>query len=215
MDVHSLSKYIPSAEKPFRFVDERERAVLPFIRIREEFPNTDIYYLFGNHDVRPEKFIATVAPQLQGLFTLPEILGIDKLGFKFVEEGSLLLANDNLLVKHGTKTSQYAGYWVKREVEAAGMSVIMGHVHRRALVEVTTTATVVKGVQPWIGVELGCLCNLKPDYLPPEDTANWQHGAAVVTVYDKGLFDIELIRIHNGRAMFRGHLFISRWQKKS
>lgn len=210
MDCHALSKYTPAAHRPFRWVDERVRGVPVFGMIREMFPKTPIDYLLGNHDIRPEKFIGSQAPQLQGLFTVPQILGLDGFGFTFPADNRVLLADGKLLVIHGTKVRGEAGASVMAEVREAGMSVIMGHVHRRALYEVTRTAQKLQGEQPLIGVELGCLCNLQPDYLEVERTANWQHGAAVVTEYDKGEFDIELIRINYGRAKFRGLEFHSR-----
>lgn len=208
MDVHSLSKYTPSPDKPLRWVEERQKAVQPFGLIRSVFPDLPIDYIPGNHCIRPLKYIASVAAPLQGLFELPQLLGLDSLGFNFVD--SKLLAANNLLIKHGTKVSKHAGYSVRAEMEEAGMSVIMGHVHRRALVEVTKATQRVNNEAPLTGVELGCLCNLKPDYMPVEDTANWQHGGAFVTIYDNDEFDIELIRIFNGRAHFRGRQFVSR-----
>lgn len=210
MDVHSLSRYTPAADRPYRWVDERKLAVPVFQMIREFFPDTPITYLFGNHCRRPIDFVARVAPQLQGLQTLPEMLGLTDLGFEFVEDNRVILADKQLMVKHGTKVGGESGASVLKEVKSAGMSVIMAHVHRRALYEVTRTAQVIRGEQPLLGVEPGCLCKLDPDYKEKEDTANWQHGCVVVTLHDDGTYDVEPVRIFNGRAFFRGLQFRSR-----
>jgi UDP-2,3-diacylglucosamine pyrophosphatase LpxH len=209
MDVHALSRYTPSAHRPIRWVDERAKAVPVFAMIRDFFPKTPITYLIGNHDVRPEKFVAAQAPQLQGLFTLPQILGLDSLDFRFPETNRVVIG-EKLLVVHGTRVRAEAGSSVQAEVREAGMSVAMGHVHRRAMYDVTRTAQRLYGDQPLFGIEMGCLCSLTPEYLEPERTANWQHGCLVVTVFDNGFVFPELVRIDNGCAMFRGRMFMSR-----
>jgi predicted phosphodiesterase len=209
MDVHALSRYTPAAHRPIRWVDERVAAVPVFAMIRDFFPKTKITYLMGNHDVRPERFMASQAPQLQGLLTLPQILGLDSLDFEFPSDNRVVIG-DKLLVIHGTRVRSEAGVSVQAEVREAGMSVAMGHVHRRAIYDVTRTAQRLRGDQPLFGIEMGCLCNLSPDYLEVERTANWQHGALVVTVFDDGFVFPELVRIDNGRANFRGLMFQSR-----
>lgn len=213
-DCHSLSRYTPSAQRPFRWVDERTEALKTFVAVRESFPDTDIYWLNGNHDIRPNTFLASQAPQLQGLFTLEQLLGITDLGFIFPEDNRLVLADNQLLIKHGTTVSGEAGASAAKEVRKHGMSVIMGHVHRLAYSPVTKTSQQVVGEQPHVGVELGCLANLRPDYLVAEETANWQQGCAMVTIYDSGLFHVELIPIFAGHGFFRGRVFRSRWMGK-
>jgi predicted phosphodiesterase len=208
-DAHAISKYTLSKDRAARWVDERQLALPVIGKIRAAFADIPVDWIFGNHDTRPERYIDAIAPQLQGLFTLPQLLGIDSLGFNFPEGNRVVIA-DKLLVIHGTKVRKDAGASAKAEVQDYGMSVVMGHVHRRGLYEVTTTATDIRGDQPLLGVELGCVCNLRPSYLEPEKTANWQHGAAIITAYDGGLVDVEPIRIHRGRAVFRGRLFQSR-----
>lgn len=210
VDAHSLSRYTPAADRPYRWVDERALAVPVFQMIRESFPKIPITYLFGNHCRRPKDFIARVAPQLQGLMTLPELLGITDLGFEFEEDNRVVLADNQLVVKHGTTARGEAGASVQAEVRAHGMSVIMGHVHRMAYYSVTRTAQVLRGEQPLLGVEPGCLCNLDVDYLEKENTANWQHGCVVITLHDDGTYDVEPVRIFGGKAFFRGLQFRSR-----
>lgn len=210
-DCHALSKYTPAAHRPYRWVDERDDALPTLIEIRESFPDVPIDFIIGNHDIRPEKFIASQAPQLQGLFTLPQLLGIEDLGFRFPDNNRVELAGGQLITIHGSRVRQAAAASVQAEVTDYGLSVIMGHCHRRGWYEVTKAAQTIRGEQPLIGVELGCLSSLTPDYIEPEKVANWQHGAALVTVYDDGSYDVEPIRIHHGRARFRGRLFTSRW----
>jgi predicted phosphodiesterase len=208
-DVHALSKYTLAAHRPFRWVDERAEALPVLAMIREEFPETPIDFIYGNHDVRPLSFITAQAPQLQGLFDLPTLLGITDLDFRF-PEGNRVILGDKVLVKHGVKVAQGAGESVKKEVIAHGMSVHMGHVHRLSFAGTTRTAQMLNGEQAIFGVEGGCVQNLRPDYLPPEETANWQQGATVYTLHDSGMVVPELVPVHSGHAYFRGMEFRSR-----
>lgn len=212
LDVQALAKYPPAAGRPMRWVEERVDAVKPFALIRGTHPKLPITYIPGNHDHRVGKFMASVAPQLQGLFPTEQILGLDSFGFKW-HDGALLFADNRLMIKHGTSVKGAAGYTVTGEVSKAGMSVIMGHTHRRSLVEVTHAVQRIRGEAPLVGVELGCLCDLRADYVAAEDVANWQQGAAMVTIYDDYDFDVELIKIFNGKAHFRGMRFESRLKK--
>jgi predicted phosphodiesterase len=203
-DCSSLSRFTPSSEQHVRWVEERNEAIKVIAQMRQQFAGIPFRFVPGNHDVRPLNWISSNALPLQNVFTLEQWLGIDdpKLGIEVVHDGRIVLGN--LLIKHGVKVGIHAGTSVKKEIDAHGMSVIMGHVHRRAIVEVTKTA------HQLVGVELGCLCNLRPSYLPAEETANWQHGFAVVTEFKDGTFDVELVRINQGKAMFRGYVFKSR-----
>lgn len=205
-DCASLSKYTPAPEQHLRWVSEREVALKEIVKIRQNFPDIPIKFLVGNHDERPIKWINANAVPLQGLFPLAHWLGIDdpKLNIQVVEENKIMLAEDSLMVKHGTVVSQQSGDSVKKEINRAGCSVIMGHVHRRAWIEIT------KAEQELTGIELGCLQTLRPDYLPTEDTANWQQGFAIITELGEGRFSPELIKIDNGTAFYRGKLYESR-----
>lgn len=208
-DAHAVSKYVPSPDKPARWVEERAKALPVIASARAAFAKKKAWWINGNHDLRPLRYIDSVAPQLQGLFTLPELLGIEGLDFSYPGDNRLVIA-DKLMVIHGERVRGESGASVRAEVRDHGMSVIMGHVHRRGNIEVMNTALSRSGEQPQFGYELGCLCNLRPSYIPIERTANWQHGAAIVTVYDGDFIDVEPINIHQGRAAFRGRLFESR-----
>lgn len=208
-DCHSLSKYVPTADRPIRWVDERAEAVPVLAALRASFDGKPATLLYGNHDNRPDRWIASNAVALQGLFTLDELLGIQDLDFQKPENNALII-EDKLQIIHGERVRKDAGASVKAEVLESGMSTIMGHVHRRALYELTLKSQEIRGDQPLIGVELGCLADLHPGYLAKEKTANWQHGAAIVSVYGDGLLDVEQIRIHRGVALFRGLSFTSR-----
>jgi UDP-2,3-diacylglucosamine pyrophosphatase LpxH len=210
MDVGSLSRFSPSSEVPMRWAEERVQAIVPIAKIAAAFPDAEKIWHHGNHDVRPERFIASQAPQLQGLFSLNQYLGIDQFDFVYPEKNRTVLY-DQVLVKHGTMVSKNAGYSVMREVMEHGMSVLMGHVHRKSYAATTKTSQIVNGDPHLFGIENGCLCNLDPSYIEEENTANWQHSATILTYFEKeNLVIPECIEIHGRVAVFRGQMFVSR-----
>lgn len=209
-DVHALSRYTPSAERPIRWAEEREYALKPIGELVTAFKDCNLIWHYGNHCVRPNKWISANAPQLQGLFTLESLLGIDAFSFGFPEHNRSVVGG-KVLVKHGVYVSGNAAYSVTKEVVEAGMSVVMGHVHRLGMTAVTKTAQVVKDDPYFFGIEQGCMCALDADYLAQEQTANWQHGAVILTQYNNVATPIpELIQIYGRNAFFRGQMFTSR-----
>lgn len=209
-DCGSLSRYTPKADQPLRWRDERALAAPVAALLRYSFPDIPIDFRLGNHDIRPLSYIDSNAPALAGIYDTATLLGIQDLEFTLLDEEFTTLAEGQLLVKHGTSVSSHSAYTVKKEVERAGMSVIMGHVHRIGVHEVTKTSQVLRGEMPWVGIEAGCLCRLNPPYLPPEDTANWQQGFVIVHEFGDGIWNYELVKIHAGRAFYRGQMFSSR-----
>ena len=209
-DCHALSKYTPNSQRPLRWAEERILALAPIGILVHAFQSSNLIWHYGNHCVRPEKWISANAPQLQGLFDLETLLGIDQFDFGFPEDNRSIVGG-SVLVKHGIRVSQNAAQSVTREVVDHGMSVVMGHVHRLGYTAVTKTVQRVHGEPHWFGVEQGCLANLTPDYLEREQTANWQHGAVILTEYKNMQTPIpEMVQIYDRVAFFRGQMFRSR-----
>lgn len=208
-DVHSLSRHVQAADRPVRWVDERTQALEQIAYLRANFPGVPFDFIPGNHDRRVHKWIDANAVQLQGLFSLEFLLGLDdpQLQINTIHSGRIVVTDD-LVIKHGTLISKHGGASVQKEIEQAQSGVLMGHVHRAAMIHATRGRHELAGKPPLVGVELGCGCNLRPDYLPVEDTANWQHAFAIVTVID-GRANVELVLVHDGSAIFRGRVFTS------
>jgi hypothetical protein len=205
----SFSRHAPAQEQHRKWVTEREQALPPVAYLHANFQDTPTRVNAGNHDLWPMRWISQNAPVLEGFFTPEQILGIDAFGWTFEETGRIILA-DQLLVKHGTRVSGNPGESVKKEIMASGMSTVIGHVHRLAYVEHRRAIHEIKDERPFIGLELGCLCSLRPQYLAREDSSSWSQGFAIVTVDESGHLNAELVSIHNGRAHFRGSVFESR-----
>lgn len=206
------SRHGRSREQYQRWIDERRHALPVAQLLDRSFPDIEKWMNLGNHDLWPVRFISENAPVMEDLFPLEMILGLDQTDIRLTPEGRKLIG-DKILVKHGTKVSQDAGGSAKKEMLASGfMSTISGHVHRLAYSETRRGIHEILGQQPTFSVEGGCLCNLRPKYLPAEDTANWTQGFVILTVTESNLVGVELVPIHDGVALFRGLRFESRVQ---
>jgi hypothetical protein len=75
-----------------------------------------------------------------------------------------------------------------------------GHTHRIG----GYTQRIYEGSLSWWG--LGCLCSLQTqNYI---NHPNWQQGFALVNwAKDKETYSVERVRVHDGKAIFRGKTY--------
>ena len=171
-DFYALSRFEREPRRRLELAQNITALVSVLEQVRGAAGGARIIYLRGNHEYRLVKYLWTRAPELSGLPSLevPELLQLKRIGIEWQESGALMLGG--VLWKHGHKVRQKSGYSVTGEVERAGVSVVMGHVHRLGLVCRRTYAGMV------MGVEAGCLCDLSPEYMEGQ-IADWQQGIAV------------------------------------
>lgn len=141
-----------------------------------------IVFLPGNHEDRLRRYLWR-NPALFGLdaLELPNLLGLAELGIEY-EPQEVLLANGNLVIKHGTKVRPAAGASAMAELqeEMFSISTITGHTHRMGAAYATHRRGIVGA---WEG---GCLCSkvVSEDY---KRNPNWQLG--ITTIYSDSAGD--------------------------
>lgn len=171
----------------------------------------DAIFLGGNHEDRWARLLGRARDDLRfrHLLSLPkikramefeEVVGFEDLGYSYTPyvEGKPYIENGTLLYTHGTLTNQYVA---RTMLEKYGKNVVFGHMHRIQ----NHTKRDLKGQEA--GWCIGCLCTLDPHY---EVFANWHQGFAVVTwekVGGEWLFNLEQVRIHDGRAIWRDRVY--------
>lgn len=170
-------------------------------------------FMGGNHEDRWDRLMVDLKKdfrmrhlmnldELNNLLDFGHISGIERMGYEYypyTDHGDPVLLFNRLVLCHGDRTSR----WVSRSMmEKYGKSVMFGHVHRIQ----NWTARNLKGQEA--GWSIGCLCDINPHYL---SYADWHQGFAVVEwSKDKDLgwlFDVHQIRIHEGKAVFRGRKY--------
>ena len=224
-DVLDLAEWSRFEQEPSFAMTTQEsldRCHLWLAEIRANAPDARIVYIEGNHDRRLRKAIvnnakaafglrqASTPPTTWPVMSIPHLLRLDELGVEYIDAypAGIFWINDNLACVHGEKLK------VSQVVDDERVSVIQGHVHRIAVQHKTRRTR--DGAKSMFAATPGCLCRIdgavpstkgstdsfgRPVYRPED----WQQGLAVVTFEEgDGAFHLELVPIHDGRAIFRG-----------
>lgn len=200
LDFYGLARFDnKDPEKLGKLKDEIDEARWILYDFRKELPETEMYYIQGNHEYRLQKYVRNNAPELAGFneITVENLLGLQDMTIDYVSDG--LMMYNGILVKHGNVVRSRSGYTATGELEKTGVSGISGHTHRLAQVYKTNRG----GMFTWI--EAGCLCDLNPEYLEGA-IPDWQHGLAYGTyTKDKDKrFELHTLPIINGKMLFEG-----------
>ena len=151
----------------------------------------------GNHEARYHAYLYQRAPALVGIedFRLDRILPLKENKWKFVASkqeyhlGKLPMLHGHELPR-GLTDPVNIGRGVYLRVAGTAM---VGHWHRTST-HVETTGIDERLVPCY---SLGCLCDLKPEYA----TINrWNHGFAIVTVGERGTYQVQNMIIHDGEV---------------
>lgn len=196
IDFHGFSRFLrdPSKRSPKQEMD----AARKFLEIlRKQFPNAQIYYHLGNHDIRYEHYLKA-HPELfeDDYYHLESRLGLIDLRIYQID--------DRTITKAGKLSLHHGHYIFKGAVSPvspartillkAKQSMICGHTHK--ISEATATNLDADIYSTWSS---GCLCELLPDYNPmANDNA---HGFAHARIKDDGSFTLTNYRVHKGRIL--------------
>ncbi len=192
-------------------------------------PTAEITLLAGNHDDRLGKAIAKNAmaalrlrradsPAEWPVLSIPYLLRLEDLNVHYVggyPAGRVQLTRGGhgltgLWAIHGEKLD------VAKVAKSERQSFVQGHIHRRAYhcetYEISERPETVVAFSP------GCLC--RTDGVVPSTKGgvdehgrpykrweSWQQGVAVVTELPDGYWEVEMVPISNGRAVWRGKVF--------
>lgn len=188
LDFYKLSRFVKGeGRNPY---EEIKYCQALLADLKEMCPDSDIYYVIGNHETRLQTYVLNNAPHLASLvedvFT---IIKTEDIGVKGCAE---VIINDNFVCTHGKLLGNKAGLSAIKEIEKHYMSGASGHTHR--LAKFLTR----KARRKFVWMETGCLCDLNPEYVQDPD---WQQGFAVVQ-FEKGkLKRAEVIEIENGEVL--------------
>ena len=175
---------------------------------REANPEVQIFYLFGNHEARLEKYLNAHGRELfdlkdeldQRVLSLEHLLGLYEMGIKHVPY-SKDIRIDKAVLFHGDRARKNSGYTAHSYLQDWGESIIVGHTHRLGLVFKTHIE------RAKFGMETGCLCNadMKVAYTRHPD---WMTGFGVLVLnHDTNTLHPTIVPIINGEFTFGGKLY--------
>ena len=197
LDGASISRHPPIGwERHPTLVEEIECVKERLEEIRLAAPKgTKLYWPAGNHDMRFEMRLATVAPEYA------KINGIHlKDHFPWWEPCWSVWINNEVVVKHRYKSGIHAPW---NNAITAGKTIITGHLHSLKVYPVTDY----NGTR-W-GVDCGTLSEpFGPQFNYAEDNPrNQRSGFVVLTFVDGMMLQPETVRvIDNDRVDFRGKI---------
>ena len=195
-DFYAISRYMKDPTK--RDFKGELVAVREFVAwIRHEFPGIPIVYKLGNHEERWTHWLWQHAAEISDdpRMSLTGWLDLAKHDIELVDEQRpVMLGKLPVLHGHELPRGMAAPVNVARGAFLRTLStVLVGHSHRTS--NHAESDMWHHEVGCW---STGCLCDLRPDYARIN---RWNHGFAVVTVHDRGAFDVRNYRVMKDGAV--------------
>ena len=207
---HLSSKFDRNPERLHTLQQEINGARQHLHQVAQLVPASRRVLLGGNHEDRLRRLLWGLEGHEAALNSLdivrqevtwPKLLGLDDIGFEWIAPADQTKTKilPKFITKHGTIVRANSAYTARAEHAKYGKSGASGHSHRLGMHMHRDH----NGNHVWI--ETGCTCSLVAEYNPDPD---WQQGC-VVAAFDKrtGAFALEPIYIHNGRAVWRDHVY--------
>ena len=200
LDCFTLSRFSKEPQEPEAF----KRQLVELCGYITQIQRTsNVIMIEGNHEARLSRYINDNAPDLAGLLSMESLLARylkKKISYVRTTPGQSMTTwgdNNNLLIGHFAKAAKNCCYTVKMLVEEYQTNIVQAHTHRLGQYAIRGYGHTLRGF------ENGCLCDLNPEYtLCP----NWQQGFLIYT-HSQGMWNMESVTIHEGRALFRGKVF--------
>lgn len=193
-------------DSQFLDASEKEYANLNIFLDRLDYiaPQAKKRYNFGNHEQWVIDFIRESQRARYPVFDISNRLSLKTRKYEvnpyITSKGQFHFTKlGKLFITHGIYTGQHHA---KKHVDMMGQSVLYGHLHDIQVYSKVTPQDI--SHMSWCN---GCLCNKGPEYLRGSPT-NWNHGFAIVYVWPSGEFQVDIIRIQDGKCVVNGQEII-------
>ena len=204
-DFYGMSRYAKDPDKR-NTAEEIKIGVELLQTIFDELKPEKVVFKYGNHDERFEHYIWQKFAEIPQLTEFEEMKQIsletilrNRLGedfpIDFVTDKRIIKVG-NLNIAHGhefpsgisSPVNIARGLYLR-----AKANTICGHHHRSSShVEQDINGQM---ITTW---SVGSLCELHPLYMPIN---SWNHGVALITLYESGIVDVQNKRIKNGKIV--------------
>ena len=160
--------------------------------------NAPKHYFWGNHEDWYNQFIEEL-PALEGFADPTRELKLIERGYN-VYPYNHIEQFGRLSITHGIYVSSDS---TKKHIDELKTNIMFGHTHTQCEKYACSEArTLAMG-----GYNLGCLCDMAPDYMRGRPH-KWTHGFAILYVENKtGYFFVDLKRIVDGRFIHNNKLY--------
>ena len=192
-----------------------------WLRAFKEATYSKTYALCGNHDKRMNTALNTHMIQaydlraadhldLPPVLSVPNLLGLDKLGIEYINDypNGEVWINDQVKCIHGDIARGGSGATVSSLVDDIQETTIQGHNHR--VESANKTLHTRQGTRTVAAWSMGCLCRIDGVVPGVKARQNWQQAIGIVEYLDTGEHNVAPIPINNGRAIYNGHIYTAR-----
>ena len=204
MDFLAISKYPKDLKHNWSLQTEREEYHAFLDELINVSGGAAIFETVSNHSGSSigGRWRRYLSDRIGELACLPEIL--ETLSYENVFMGEYqdhikhvdYVDLNGLIVTHGETVRKNGGASARGEIDKWHTSILHGHTHRIGSSCRRIPAIAGRQEQQLIGIEGGCLCDLKALYA---NGCNWQQGFNIVGLSDDS-FSVEQIYINKGKA---------------
>lgn len=197
-DCYSVSSHSKDPKRAGNFKSELDAVKKALRELRAAVGDGEIHYIFGNHEDRYDRFLAQKAPELSGVASLEELLGLDNLDITTTPYKQHFKLGRLYMTHEVGKAGKYAHYDAQAAFEG---NVVIGHTHRLGYAVVGSA----RG-KPHLGAMFGWLGDIESvDYMHRiRALRDWSHGFGVGYLDSEGNIHCQPVPIINGRAIIEG-----------
>jgi predicted phosphodiesterase len=195
LDCVSISKFSKEPDRYDYLDEEISEGVMILSKLRLAGPDSRIYFMPGNHELRLQKFLWTRARPLAKLksLQLDELLQANKLGIVYLNDNIVHL-NSTFVLKHGTKCGEAPA---RGELMSMGISGLSGHAHKSN----TARKNYFDRACTWYSV--GHLCDVSQITYARDFAYTWNQGIAVIE-YNQTQVNVTEIEPIGGKFFYNG-----------
>jgi len=155
------------------------------------------HYLDGNHEDWAYDLLEEM-PALEGMIEPTSQLQLVERGYNLHKYNELLKLG-RLYVTHGI----YAGANpIKKHLDELKVNILFGHTHTLGM---RLSSSIAREIA-FAGYNIGAVCDLSPDFMRKRPNS-WTHGFAIGYFFPNGYFDVQLIRIVQGKCIVNGKVY--------
>jgi len=190
LDFYNVNSHVKNKHPDVETVmsDEMDWGRLFLTKLRDTFPKTKIYYLYGNHEWRLERDVIQNAKHYYNLLLLHKHLRLDELRIEWFQYNQAVGIVSDLGVQHSPPSYSKNGAMVSLEGKA-DVTMIYGCTHREQTVAKTGGSGRVYRCRfnGWLGST-----DRTPEHFEvfryAKGHSNWQQAACLVDIYNDSYF---------------------------
>lgn len=195
LDFYQLSKFSKDHRKPSI---EAELDIFRFFidQLKQRFPDANIYYKEGNHEIRLTRWIQENAQRFGGLMDLDRLVNFKDHGITYLKDNiGVKLGKLSIIHGHEIRASMGVVNIARTYYMKAQSNILFGHWHQNQEYITKNIEGQISGA--WTQ---GCLCKLDSDYT--YGINQWVNGFSIVDrLDDQGNFRVQLKKIINGEIL--------------